>query len=222
MSVEGEFRERLNAVSLYLRALSDIEKRQLKRKRLFYRVHATLAASRASAFIMIYNCVEFATKDSLNTIRMDAAIKVNTFEELVDHWQAEIITNRFAQKLSNGVNHNSFLEELRKSIPIKPLDLRNSKSLPFSGNINHEKLIDLAKKIGEKRWAPPKASLGGSDLELIRNTRNDLAHGAETFENIGSQYANKDIYDKLVRVRIFMCSYIRMMERYKSKERYRM
>ena len=98
MSVEGEFRERLNAVSLYLRALSDIEKRQLKRKRLFYRVHATLAAARASAFIMIYNCVELATKDSLNTIRMDEPIKVHSYVDFDDHVQVEIISDRFTHK----------------------------------------------------------------------------------------------------------------------------
>src|SRR5262249_5783173 len=102
-----------------------------------------------------------------------------------------------------------------------PQSLRDIRPLPFSGNINHDRLIDLARRMGDKRWKPPKSSLGGSDLELVRQARNDLAHGDETFENVGSHYSIGDISDKLTRIRIFMCSYIQMLERYRAQSRYR-
>jgi hypothetical protein len=219
--VESEFRRRLNEVSLYLRSLGDVEKRQLGKNEVFYRAHAALAASRAATFIMIYNCVEYGTKEALALVRDEAATRVAKFEELVEYWQHEIVRSRYGRKLSEGVNVESFLVDIRKSMPIQPLSLKQSRPLPFGGNINHERLIDLARKIGDRSWKPPRSSLGGSDLELVRQARNDLAHGDETFENVGSLYSIDDISDKLGRIRTFMCSYIRMLERYRINSRYR-
>ena len=221
MSIEQNFRSRLNGVSLYLRSLSDIEKRQLRGSKLFYRVHVTLAASRAASFIMIDNCVEFSVKEALAAIRHDAAANVNAYEDLAEYWQHELVRQRYGTRLSSGVNFEQFLVEIRTSLPIQPRWLTNTKVLPFGGNINHDRLIDLARKIDGQRWKPPKLSLGGSDLELVRKARNDLAHGDETFENIGSQFSNNDIYEKLQRIRTFMCSYIRMLDRYRANSKYR-
>jgi hypothetical protein len=219
--VEADFRRRLNEVSFYLRSLGDVEKRQLGRNKLFYRASPALAASRAASFIMIYNCVEYGTKEALAQIRQEAAVNVTRFEELIEYWQHEVVRHRYGHKLSEGVNFESFLVDMRKSLPIQPVLLKGSRPLPFSGNINHDRLIDLARKIGDKNWKPPKWSLGGSDLELVRQARNDLAHGDETFENVGSQYSIADITDKLKRIRLFMCSYIRMLDRYRTNSRYR-
>ena len=224
MPVEQDFRHRLNEVSLYLRSLKDVEKRQLDRNKMFYRASGALAASRAASFIMIYNCVEFAMKESLKEIRMEAAERVETFDELFVYWQHDLIKARFGAKLASGVNFEKFLIDLRTSMPMRPSwlkDERTVKDLPFSCNIDHLQLIDLARKLGDSRWKPPKSSLGGSDLELVRRTRNDLAHGDETFENIGNLYSIIDISEKLNRIRAFMCSYIRMLGRHRAATRYR-
>lgn len=170
---------------------------------------------------MIYNCVEYGIKASLDEVKQAAATNVGTFEELIEYWQHEIVKHRYGQKLSDGVNFEAFLIDIRRSMPIKPTSLRGARPLPFSGNINHEKLIELARKIGDQRWKPPKASLGGSDLELVRKARNDLAHGDETFENVGSLYSIQDITDKLKRIRLFMCSYIQMLDRYRANALYK-
>ena len=219
--METDFRGRLNEVSLYIRSLADVEKRQLGGDKLFYRAQPALAASRASSFIMIYNCVEYGVRQSLKNIRDDAAINVTRFEELIDYWQHEIILTIYSKKLKDGTNFDIFLGDLRKSLPPNPKTLRNARQLPFSGNINHEKLIELAHKIGVRGWKPPKLSLGGSDLELVRKARNDLAHGEETFENIGGQYSCADIQEKLRRIRLFTCSYLRKLESYKTKRHYK-
>jgi hypothetical protein len=170
---------------------------------------------------MIYNCVEYGTKEALLAIRQEAAVSVTRFEELIEYWQHEAIRHRFGRKLSEGITVENFLVDIRKSLPIQPMLLKDSRPLPFVGNINHDRLIDLARKIGDQKWKPPKSSLGGSDLELVRKMRNDLAHGDETFENVGSLYSIDDLSSKLSRIRTFMCSYIRMLDRYRIAGRYR-
>jgi hypothetical protein len=50
--------------------------------------------------------------------------------------------------------------------------------------------------------------------------RNDLAHGVETFESIGAQFTTNDIAEKFYRIREFMLSFLRMMDRYKTRRLY--
>lgn len=224
MSVEADFRRRLNEVSFYLRSLQDIERRQAVSGTLFYRSTVALAASRASTFIMIYNCVEFATKEVVRQIRVDAADKVATFDSLHEYWKLELLRARFGKKLTVGINFEKFIDDVRVSMPIQPRSLKNAetvKELPFSGNINHERLIDFAKKVGISNFKPPRSTLGGADLELIRSARNQLAHGDESFEALGGQYSISDIFEKLKRTRAFMCAYIRTMDRYRSAEKFK-
>jgi hypothetical protein len=112
------------------------------------------------------------------------------------------------------------MNEFVQFVPGKVTWLNKGDDVPFSGNIDHEKLIKFARDIGDRRWHPPKNTLGGSDLLTVKTTRNNLAHGEETFEAVGGNYSVSDIADKLRRVRSFMCSYIQMMERYATSRAY--
>ncbi len=218
MSLERDFNKRLNEVSFYLRGLSDLEKSVGAPGRGFYRSTATLAASRAAAFIMIYNCVEFAIREAVVDLRKHIKSARPNFEVIASYWQDEILRAHFRKKLHEGANHISLLEEFRKFIPGR-LDWPGAgmiEKLPFPGNIDHARLIKFAKDIGAKGWRPPIRSLGGVDLAIVKDARNDLAHGDETFENIGANYSVRDIADKLKRIRLFVSSFIRMMERYKA------
>src|SRR3546814_12759566 len=89
-----------------------------------------------------------------------------------------------------------------------------------SSDLDNLQLLRLAEKL-EVSWRPPRSCLGGSDLALIRQLRNVLSHGSETFEAVGSQFSTSDISDKYARVRTFMVSLIRALERYRVRQLYR-
>jgi hypothetical protein len=218
-NIEEDFRGRLNDVSIYLRSLRTLEKKQ-SNKAGVVKPSKTLAASRAAAFIMIYNCVEFATKEAFASIRRDMMGSVQDFSKLIVYWQEEIVRIHFDQKLGDGVNHAELLREFRTFLPGRITWLTKVEALPFSGNINHEKLIDLARKIGDKKWRPPKSTMGGLDLEFVRTRRNELAHGDEAFATVGGALSIDDIAEKMTRIRAFMCSYLRMIERYRTNKKY--
>jgi hypothetical protein len=219
--IEADFRTRITGVSYYLRSLKELESRHRTPGKGFYRAAATLAASRAAAFIMIYNCVEFATRETIINIRKSMQSDASMFQDLTSYWKQEIVHAHFKKKLQDGVNHTVLLSEFVQFVPGKVNWLAMHEAVPFSGNIDHEKLIKFARDIGDRRWRPPKDTLGGSDLLTVKTARNDLAHGEETFEAIGGNYSVADIAVKLDRVRSFMCSYIRMMERYETRRGYR-
>src|SRR3546814_20818974 len=88
--------------------------------------------------------------------------------------------------------------------------------LPFHGNVDNLQLLRLAEKL-EVSWRPPRSCLGGSDLALIRQLRNVLSNGSETFEAVGSKFSTSDISDKFATVGIFSASLIRPLELYRVR-----
>jgi len=219
--IETAFRSRIAGVSYYLRSLRELEKRHRTPGKGFYRAAETLAASRAAAFIMIYNCVEFATRETIINVRKQMQADSILFHELIAYWQKDIVYTHFKKKLQDGVNHSNLMDEFVQFVPGKITWLNKDENVPFSGNIDHEKLIKFARDIGEPGWRPPRNTLGGSDLLTIKTARNELAHGEETFESIGGNYSVSDIADKLDRIRNFMCSFIKMMGRYEARRTYK-
>lgn len=218
--IEDDFRYRMLAVSQYLRSLRELESRHKKAGNGFYGAARALATSRAAAFIMIYNCVEYATRETVRNIRNHMLNSAVDYSDIVPFWQLEILQVHFKKKLEEGVNHTSLLQDFRDFMPGQVNWLHRRDSVPFAGNIDHIRLIKFAKDIGATRWKPPENTLGGSDLSTVRTTRNDLAHGAQTFEEVGSNYSVTDITEKIKRIRSFMCSYIRMTERYANNKNY--
>jgi hypothetical protein len=169
---------------------------------------------------MIYNSVEHAVREALVALRSDIEASGRDFESVIVFWREEIIRANFFERLQQGTNHVDFLKDVTTFIPGKLEWRNNTKSdLPFAGNIDHEELFRFARRIGY-RWVPPARSLGGSDLQLVRKMRNDLAHGHESFEVVGAQFTTQDIIDKFERIRHFMLSYIRMIERYRARQLY--
>lgn len=212
------FRRRAKEVRSYLRSLQAMEE-SIRPGRSFYRAAATITVSRASAFIMIYNSIEHAVREAIFELRSDIEMNGGAFDNVLLFWREEVIRATFFERLRQGTNHGEFLKEVARFMPGVLSWGPQKKELPFPGNIDHEELFRFVKRIGY-HWRAPKDTLGGLDLELIRKMRNDLAHGHESFEIVGSQFTTRDIIDKFERIRSFMLSYLRMIDRYRSKQLY--
>lgn len=220
MSVEKRFRARARDVSEYLKSLHSLEHVHNTPGRSFYRAAAAITASRASAFIMIYNCIEFGAREALVGLRQEILAGGGGFAVLKDYWQEEIARAHFRDRLIQGANHESLIRDVARFAP-GVVDWRSDlHRLPFPGNVDNEELLRFVARIGSQ-WRPPRSCLGGSDLTLIRQMRNTLAHGAETFETVGSQFSTQDIAEKFRRARTFMVSLIKGLERYKTRQHYR-
>jgi len=220
MSVEGGFRKRAKETRAYLRSLEDLESRLLRERRGFYRAAKTVTASRAAAYLMIYNCVEFAVREAVTGIRRDAKAEGAAFTDLKPYWRNEILKAHFGKKLSNGVNHGKLLSEFSDFFPGSVSWSESEGDIPFNGNIDHTRLFGFLEDITGKKWKAPKGTLGGSDLVAIRNIRNSLAHGDESFEYIGSSSTTSDMIQIFDRVRTFMLGYIDQIERYRKAKAY--
>lgn len=169
---------------------------------------------------MMYNCIEYGIREATIALRRDIISQGRTFGELRDFWKEEITRAHFQQRLTQGTNHIQLLQDMTRFMPGTAHWKGELERLPFAGNVDHIELLQFIRKIGHK-WRPPPSSLGGSDLHLIKQMRNDLAHGNETFENVGSIFQTDDLLQKFIRARKFMVSIIRTLERYKQRQLYR-
>lgn len=221
MAIEQNFRKRARETRAYLRSLQDIESR-LQNGRGFYRAPKAVAASRAAAYIMIYNCVEYAVREAVVSVRHHVRDNVADLSSLKVYWREDIVRAHFQSRLTQGGEHVQLISDISAFLPGKVSwkSAKNEKAIPFNGNIDHERLIEFLHKIGAKRFRPPQGTLGGSDLFTVRNIRNDLAHGDEGFEEVGSQVTTQDLIEKLERIRAFVIAFITCIERYRDRQHY--
>lgn len=220
MSIEAEFRTRLKETRAYLRSLRDIEGRLLKPGRGFWRAAKTVTASRAAAYVMLYNCIESAIRSSVIETREHIVANVPDHTRLTTYWRKEILKAHFRRRLRDGVDFDSLLEDLAKFEPSNVSWNDQGQKLPFAGNVTQSRIIDFLKRIGGQKWKAPPRTAGGNDLTSICGRRNDLAHGDETFEDVGKACSTQDLIDMSERVRIFMVRFIRHMDRYRAKQHY--
>jgi hypothetical protein len=214
-----QFNARAQEVRTFLRSLQDLERGYRLPGRGFYAGSRALAASRATAFLMLYNCVEHGVREVVVRLRTDIRDSGAGLHELRDFWQSEIIKDHFLEPLQQGTNHEAHLRLVRDFLPGRVVWPSRIDLLPFAGNIDHKRLFSFVKSI-DHRLVVPKAALGGNDLELIRRTRNELAHGDESFSNVGANYTTEDIIAIHDRVRTFMRAFIKAIEAYRSARAY--
>jgi hypothetical protein len=217
--MQTEFNARTDQVRDYLRSLRVVERGRVQPGKAFFRTALTISASRAASFIMMYNCIEYALAQSIDLLRRDIAANASSFAVLKPYWREEIVKAHFSERLIQGVNHATLMRDFSAFAPGPTQWPDAYDRMPFSGNVDQVRIHRFLGNIGQ-RWTPPRTTLGGTDLDLIRRMRNDLAHGKESFENVGAAYQTKDLLEKYDRATRFMRSLLRALERYRAGQRY--
>lgn len=220
MSVLPEFNSRLDEIHHVLEVVREMERRQRSDRRSFYQKGRLIASSRAASYLMMYNAMEAAMRNLMFSIRTQIQQESVKFTDVSEYWRLDAIQARFLHKMASGTNHGNVLTDI---IPMTNSSLTwddtDRERLPFNGNFGQTAAMRLIEQLG-LQWKPPPEALGGVDLENIRQRRNALAHGLETFQQAGSQVTAGALQDVLARVRRFMVSYIHAVEKYAEDKKY--
>lgn len=179
-----------------------------------------VASIRASAYVMIYNAVEAAMRGTLAGLRTHIQSEGVSYERATDFWRLDFIQTRFLERMQSGTNHGNVLVEMVPATTA-PLTWPADKlgRLPFSGNFGQAAATSLRTDLG-LAWRPPSGLGGGIDLDTIRTRRNELAHGLEPYDVVGSLTTSDDLFALNARTRNFMVSFVEAIERYQIAQGY--
>ena len=146
----------------------------------------------ANSFLILYNLIESTIRNSVGAIYDVIDEEEIHYEELSlnlrNIWIRQS-TASLKENESTGKILQEYIANLANNIINKDIVTLSKNKLDFSGNLDAQKIRELAKKIGFNE------SKNGRHLEQIKEKRNRLAHGEQTFYEVGKDFSIKEILE---------------------------
>ena len=161
---------------------------------------------KANGFLLLYNLIEATIRNSINAIFDSVHSNSLTFKDLKDNLQRLWIK----QEIKNIKHEDIF--PLSQKILKNELLLFKAECINISGNIDAQKIRDIAKQFGYQE------SRNGRDLKTIKDKRNKLAHGEFTFSEIGRDYTVRELIDFKNNAKVYLDGVLKNIEDYINKE----
>lgn len=195
----SDFENRKNEIEEYFRFLvifnhDDIQLRyNTTNKTLHFPISRKLQTMFiANAFLILYNLIEATIRNSIidiyDKIKEDDISYKELSENLKLIWVKQQTTN-LKQGAFQQVTLQKGVYTIAESILTKETIKLTSDSIDISGNIDAQKIRELASKIGFT------ASENGRSLVGIKEKRNRLAHGEHTFHEVGKDFTPNELND---------------------------
>lgn len=207
---EDDYRRRRWQVRRYFALVNGTERSQSTRKIELDRLHIL----RAGSFLIVYNLIEATARAGLQAIHDDMAAKRVPFHDLNDGIRKEIIKGF---KRNGNVDKHYEILDLPVDIVAVSLNVEDH----FSGNVDARLLRSIAELYGFSIAADKVRTRDGVDLLTIKTTRNDLAHGDKTYDEVGREYTSRDLLEIGMRSLAYMEAFIASVSDYLKLESYR-
>ena len=169
---------------------------------------------RAGALLIIYNAVEASARLGILAIYDEIGRTGTTFDQLRENFRVRIL-NDF--KSNVGADRFSSLRSVA-------IDLISSSFDPqkiFAGNVDAKKLRDAGTTYGFETSSEYAITQHGAHLLTVKTRRQDLAHGTESFSEVGKQYTTEDVI-RIARYSLaYMSAVLRHIDTYLDLEGYR-
>ncbi|MCK5537247.1 MAG: hypothetical protein KAH84_05105 [Thiomargarita sp.] len=172
----------------------------------------------ANGFLLLYNVIEATVRHSI--LEIYYAIEDNgiSFEQLSESlkkiWVEQSTDNLKEGNFKQDTLRDSILD-ITESILTKETILLSKDKLDFSGNLDAQKIRELATKYG---FEIPS---NGRNLVTIKNKRNRLAHGEQTFYEIGKDFSVGDLANFKNETMDFLSDVINKIEKFISNKNYK-
>lgn len=220
-----KFDARMQDILTYLQFVDQCEKASAKlfitrgRKPRQFTISADLKKIlRASFFLIFYNVVEMTFSDALIEIYQNAKLATVIFPDLKEAWQDLLVKEHAKPFFSNQSTHYDNIRELMCKTGLQHiLDLSK---IPISGNVDHRMISDYCARLAI-RLTPPKTARGGIVLQVVKSKRNSLAHGEESFSEVGRDFTFDSLSDINRRATVYMRSFLRACDTYIDHARYK-
>ncbi|MCH2055438.1 MAG: MAE_28990/MAE_18760 family HEPN-like nuclease [Thalassotalea sp.] len=178
---------------------------------------------KANGFVIVYNLIESTVCNAIEDIhkelkRSDALCADKLNVELAKRAFKRVNDQTISQANLEGTSVGAlivqeWLKEHDKSVS-------DNKNPLFSGNVDARKIREVAEIYGFSTETNQEETRNGASLVKIKTTRNELAHGADSFKDKGQQTSP----DELKRMKEEVICYLRDMliniEKYLTDKEY--
>lgn len=173
-----------------------------------------LKTLKAGCFLLIYNLMEAATKNSIQGVYDYLRIQGIAYDSCCEAIKKIALKNLKSEKISVA-NAYSKLSDIVKHILTETFLVENL----LSGSVDARSLKSLAEEYGISSRLSTKHS-DGSKLLDVKNKRNNLAHGSLTFNEVGRDYTVDELFIIKDNVLVFMQKFIANVDAYLNSREY--
>lgn len=169
-------------------------------------------AFKAQFLMILYNIVESTVCDCLNFFYDSIADDELTFAELSDEMRA--MWKNYLKRTSNPNFQKSDTELMDMTIRFESL------AINISGSLDMRKIIDVFSKHGCRLEEINRDKYSNSFL-VVKNKRNNLAHGNISFSECGSNYMISDLKKFKEDILTVLQELVTQAKEYISNKRYK-
>ncbi|MFO5528733.1 MAG: MAE_28990/MAE_18760 family HEPN-like nuclease [Cuspidothrix sp.] len=225
-----DFNERAKEVSKYFYFLKNLEQgyiqlsmgnpNNIKTKPIDDDLENTL---KATGYLLLYTLVEATMRNAIETIFDELKIQQVSFDDVRKEIK-KIIINHVRDKDIQSTD--TLLQGLINisvdiiSVTFDALIKKENKKRLFSGNVDAQKIRNIAKIYGFSSQTNKSKTKDGSDLLTIKTNRNDLAHGFKSFEEVGKNATADELLKIQKRVICYLREILENVENYISNQEY--
>ena len=197
--VINEFESRVKEIDIYFDFISDIiiNDAQLlfpKKKKSKYKPidSELIKILKANAFLLLYNLVEASIKKSIEEIYSSLNKENAKYGIVTDEFKKKWIETNY----KNFKSQPYVAEKIFKAISTMHDDIINmtfNSAKTISGNIDSRKIKEFSETYGFSSKTHHSTN-DGNKLYVVKNKRNDLAHGTISFCDCGKEYTIDEIF----------------------------
>lgn len=169
---------------------------------------------KANGFLLLYNLIEATIRNSIDAVLNSIHSSTVTFQSLSDN-----LKRIWIKQESKGLNDERSQEkimQIAKSILDNEILYFEKDCINISGNIDAQKIREIIKQFGGNEIS------NGRDLKIIKDKRNNLAHGEFTFSDIGKDYTVGDLIVYKNEAKNYLSSVLDEIQDYIDNQKYLM
>jgi len=203
-----EFQERSQEVSDYFLFIKDLEEENIQlvveedaeKPKIQERYPQLSNTLKASAYLLLYNLVESSMRNAIEAIFQELQSQQVPFDRIRPELKKIVLQNFKRQ------NPDRVLAQI-KDISLDIIAVGFDKEELFSGNIDGLLIRKVAKSYGFSSRTDYVKTHDGIDLLRVKTNRNDLAHGVQSFAEVGKDKTA----DELIEVKNKTINYLRQI-----------
>ena len=217
------FDERVGEIALYYEALKSLyDAKSLSNDGQKYFNDDFLKILKSNALLMIYNLVESTIMGGIVEIYDELQQHGITYQQVRQEIQNIWFVFKFNEVYDKNAHYNSYREKAAKiisSILRGETLVLDRKATNISGNLDAEKIRQVCSEHGITFQVDPNCR-GGIALNDVKEKRNNLAHGTQSFVECGRDYTIDDLDKIKEQTILFLQGILNGMKNYSDHQLY--